>query len=144
MTRPEIESLFQERGLRLTPQRFALMDYVVHSHEHPTADQIYEAVNRHDPSGTKATVYNNLRALVDAGLVREVPLEGRAARFDVNLVRHHHFICDHCGALEDVDWFDVERPSRLGGRSVRACEVILRGLCAECKTSAKQASPKHS
>ena len=132
MTRPEIEALFAERGIRLTPQRFALMDYMVHNYEHATADQIYEAVNRTDPNGSKATVYNNLRALVDAGLIREVPLEGRAARFDTNLHKHHHFICDRCGELEDVDWFDVPKPSGLGSRSVRVCEVILRGLCTKC------------
>lgn len=102
--------------------------------KHPTAAEIFEAVNHVDPRSSRATTYNNLRDLVQAGLVREVAVEGRAARFDAKGVRHHHFICDRCGNVEDVDWYDVPRPARgsLGKRVVRECELIFRGLCANC------------
>lgn len=101
---------------------------------HPTAAEIFKAVNRVDPRSSRATTYNNLRDLVQAGLVREVAVEGRAARFDVKGMRHHHFICDRCGNVEDLEWYDVPRPARssLGKRMVRECELILRGLCIQC------------
>jgi len=121
-------------GLRCTPQRYAVMEFLMQHTGHPTAAEIFDAVNRVDPRSSKATTYNNLRDLVQAGLVREVAVEGRAARFDSKGMRHHHFICDRCGNVEDMDWYDVPRPAprSLGKRILRECELIFRGLCTRC------------
>jgi Fe2+ or Zn2+ uptake regulation protein len=72
--------------------------------------------------------------LVQAGLVREVAVEGRAARYDAKGMRHHHFICDRCGNVEDIKWYGVPMPSvgSLGKRVLRECELIFRGLCMKC------------
>ncbi|HUI52469.1 MAG TPA: transcriptional repressor [Terriglobales bacterium] len=129
-----IRRSFEEGGLRCTPQRYAVMAFLMDCKRHPTAAEIYKAVNRVDPRSSRATIYNNLRDLVEAGLVREVAVEGRAAQFDAKGVRHHHFICDRCGNVEDVAWSDVPRPASrtLGKRVLRECEVIFRGLCSKC------------
>jgi Fur family peroxide stress response transcriptional regulator len=121
-------------GLRCTPQRYAVMSFLTEQARHPTAAEIFEAVNRVDPRSSRATTYNNLRDLVQAGLVREVAVEGRAARFDAKGMRHHHFICDRCGNVEDMDWYEVPRPASrsLGKRTLRECELIFRGLCTNC------------
>ena len=121
-------------GLRCTPQRYALMAFLMECKRHPTAAEIFEAVNRMDPRSSRATTYNNLRDLVEAGLVREVAVEGRAARFDAKGMRHHHFICDRCGNVEDIEWYDVPKPASrsLGKRILRECELIFRGLCTKC------------
>jgi len=121
-------------GLRCTPQRYAVMAFLMEHNGHPTATEIFEGVNRADPRSSKATTYNNLRDLVQAGLVREVAVEGRAARFDANDMRHHHFVCDRCGSVEDLEWYDVPRPGAgsLGKRILRECEIIFRGLCTKC------------
>lgn len=121
-------------GLRCTPQRYAVLKFLMEHTGHPTAAEIFGAVNRVDPRSSKATTYNNLRDLVEAGLVREVAMEGRAARFDATGMPHHHFICDRCGNVEDLEWFNVPRPRRgaLGKRIVRECELIFRGLCMKC------------
>jgi Fe2+ or Zn2+ uptake regulation protein len=120
--------------LRCTPQRYAVMAFLMEHTGHPTAAEIFEAVNRVDPRSSKATIYNNLRDLVQAGLVREVAVEGRAARFDAKGLRHHHFICDRCGNVEDIKWCNVPRPASgsLGKRILRECELIFRGLCTKC------------
>jgi Fe2+ or Zn2+ uptake regulation protein len=130
----EIKRSFESSGLRCTPQRYGVMAFLMEHSGHPTAPEIFEAVNRLDPRSSRATIYNNLRDLVQAGLVREVAVEGRAARFDAKGVLHHHFICDRCGVVEDIDWFELPRPASrsLGKRTVRECELILRGLCAKC------------
>jgi len=102
---------------------------------HATADEIYRAVNRSDPRASRATIYNNLRALTKAGLIREVHLEGKAARFDANIKRHHHFVCERCGKVEDIEWFDfpqLGRRSPLGSRVIRDYEMIFRGACQVC------------
>jgi Fe2+ or Zn2+ uptake regulation protein len=121
-------------GLRCTPQRYAVIAFLMEHTGHPTAAEIFEAVNRVVPRSSRATTYNNLRDLVQAGLVREVAVEGRAARFEANCMRHHHFICDRCGNVEDMDWYDVPRPASgsLGKRVLRECELIFRGLCTKC------------
>jgi Fe2+ or Zn2+ uptake regulation protein len=129
-----IKNSLEGSGLRCTPQRYAVMAFLMENSRHPTATEIFEAVNRKDPRCSRATTYNNLRDLVQAGLVREVAVEGRAARFDAKGVRHHHFICDRCGNVEDLKWYDVPRPASgsLGKRILRQSEVIFRGLCAKC------------
>jgi len=124
----------EESGLRCTAQRYAVMSFLMDHKGHPTASEIFEAVNRVVPRSSRATTYNNLRDLVKAGLVREVAVEGRAGRFDATGMQHHHFICDHCGNVEDVEWYDVRRPDSrsLGKRIVRECQLILRGFCTKC------------
>lgn len=129
-----IKQSLQDSGLRCTPQRYAVMAFLMEHNSHPTAAEIFEAVNRVDPRCSRATTYNNLRDLVQAGLVREVAVEGRAARFDVKGMRHHHFICDRCGNVEDLKWYDFRKPAAgsLGKRVLRECELICRGFCAKC------------
>jgi len=127
-------------GLRCTAQRYAVMAFLMDHKGHPTAAEIFKAVNRMDPSSCRATTYNNLRDLVKAGLVREVAVEGRAGRFDLEGLRHHHFICDRCANVEDVEWYDVPKPASrsLGKRVVRECQLIFRGLCAKCAQRASR------
>lgn len=138
-----IKRSLEDSGLRCTPQRYAVMAFLMESHRHPTAAEIFAAVNRLDPRCSRATTYNNLRDLVKSGLVREVAVEGRAARFDAKGTPHHHFICDRCGAVEDLEWYDVPKPAArsLGKRRLRECEVIFRGLCTKC--GPRQAARRH-
>src|SRR5450432_1437827 len=133
-----IKQSLEGRGLRCTPQRNAVMAFLLGHTGHPTAAESLEAVNRADPRSSRATTYNNLRDLVEAGLVREVAVEGRSARFDAKGMLHHHFICDRCSNVEDIEWYHVPRPATraLGKRIVRECELIFRGLCTKC-------APKH-
>ncbi len=129
-----IKRSFDGSELRCTPQRYAVMAFLMEHNSHPTAAEIFKAVNRLDPRSSRATPYNNLRDLVRAGLVREMAVEGRAARFDLKGMRHHHFICDRCGKLEDIEWHEVPRPASrsLGKRILRECELIFRGRCTKC------------
>ena len=142
-----IKRCLEEKGLRCTPQRYAVMAFLMDHNSHPTAAETFEAVNRLDPRSSRATTYNNLRDLVKAGLVREVAVEGRAARYDAKGMRHHHFICDRCGEVEDVEWYNVPNPASrfLGKRVLRECELIFRGLCTKCaerKARRKSRSPQ--
>jgi Fur family peroxide stress response transcriptional regulator len=134
MNAKAIKKSLEGSGLRCTPQRYAVMAFLMEDTCHPTAAEIFQAVNRADPRCSRATTYNNLRDLVQAGLVREVAVEGRAARYDAKGMRHHHFICDRCGKVEDMEWYDVPRPASgsLGKRILRQYELIFRGLCAKC------------
>ena len=134
----ELDSAFQAAGLRPTAQRYAVLEFLAKGSVHATAVEIFRAVNRNDPRASRATVYNNLRSLAKAGLVREVMSDGKSARFDANLHRHHHFVCEQCGAVEDIPWFDLP-PSAgraaLGGYEVNNYQVVFYGACASCRDS---------
>lgn len=132
---------FRTVALRATPQRYAVLEFLMRKPIHATADEIFAAVNRDDPRASRATVYNNLRSLARAGLVHEVPSDGKAQRFEANLTRrHHHFVCDRCDAVEDIAWFDlpdIAGRDALGGRAVRGYEIVFRGVCRKCEKGEK-------
>lgn len=135
----ELEEAFRAAGVRRTPQRYAVLEFLVRTSLHATAEEIFRAVNRSDPRASRATVYNSLRSLARAGLAREVVSEGEAARFGASLDRHHHFICERCGKVEDIPWFDL--PSQagktaLGSRAIHNYEIVFRGACGRCSARA--------
>jgi Fe2+ or Zn2+ uptake regulation protein len=135
-TRDNVEARLREAELRLTPQRFAVLEYLTRAPGHPTADQIAAEINRRFPRASRATVYNALKALRDAGLVREVATEEALTRYESNVEPHHHFVCRSCGKIEDVPPGAFAAPARVdigGGREVEKVEVTLRGLCGACK-----------
>ena len=129
-------------GLKLTPQRLAVLEYLQRAAGHRTAEQIGAELNRGRSRAARATVYNALRALRDAGLVSEVRLDGATARYDTNLAPHHHFVCRRCGRIEDVSAESVGAPTpavELGeGYEVEGTEIVLRGLCAACARRGKK------
>lgn len=130
-----IEAALSGAGVRRTPQRFFVMEHLLTRPEHATVEELWMALNKRHARASRATVYNTVHALVEAGLVREFTLDGKAARYDANLERHHHFVCDKCGAVEDVDWFDIPAlpRSRTASRRIRSYEVVLRGDCSRCR-----------
>ncbi len=125
-----ITRAFQQNGVRPTPQRYFVLEHLLCHPEHATADELWASINKRHAKASRATVYNTLNALVGAGLVKEFALDGKAARYDANLEAHHHFVCDVCNTVEDVEWFDIPLPA---AHDVRSLEVVFRGVCAKCK-----------
>jgi Fe2+ or Zn2+ uptake regulation protein len=130
----ELREAFRAADVRPTVQRYAVLQHLARHGVHATAEEIFRAVNRQDPRASRATVYNSLKSLTRAGLVREVISEGKAARFDASLHPHHHFVCDRCGEVEDIAWFELPAAGKqpLGVRQVRSFEVVCRGVCEKC------------
>ena len=133
----------QRAGLKLTPQRIAIVRLFAAAESHPTAQDLFEHLKPAFPSMSFATVYNTLDALARAGLAGIVRLPGKrgdAARFDPNTTAHHHAVCDGCGAVVDIAAGTlsptptaVKRLRRAApGFSVRAVERVYRGLCSRC------------
>ncbi|MEY9096332.1 Fur family transcriptional regulator [Paenibacillus sp. RC84] len=123
-------------GVRMTPQRYAILTYLFDSFNHPTADEIYKALESKFPNMSVATVYNNLKVFIDAGLVRELTYGDDSSRFDADLSDHYHARCQVCGKISDFDYspiVDVEHVAaqqtgfRVGGHRL---EVV--GLCPDC------------
>ena len=129
----ELRQAFLAADVRPTVQRYAVLHHLLRDGVHATAEEIFRAVNRQDPRASRATVYNSLKSLTRAGLVREVISEGKAARYDASLRPHHHFVCERCGQVEDIAWFELPAGKQaLGARRVRSFEVVFRGVCEKC------------
>ncbi|MEJ7729715.1 MAG: Fur family transcriptional regulator [Polyangiaceae bacterium] len=134
----------RESGLKLTPQRMAIVRELCADPIHPTAQELYERLRPTLPTMSFATVYNTLDALASAGLCGALSLSPGASRFDPNMFPHHHAVCDGCGMVRDVPRNEAESmpgPSTplAPGFEVRAVEWIYRGLCADCARGERSA-----
>lgn len=99
-----MEKFLQKHNVKPTPQRMVIAQFVVNSKSHPTADQIFQGVAEQLPVAlSRATVYNTLNTLVQAGALKEVYLESGPARYDANINDHHHFIDVKTGKVFDID-----------------------------------------
>ncbi len=123
-------------GLKVTPQRIAIIRELAGDPTHPTAQELYDRLRPSMPSMSFATVYNTLASLAEAGLCASRSVTAGGARFDPNTEPHDHAVCDRCGAVHDVPHAAPRgqgKKSRVPeGFSVRAVERIYRGLCASC------------
>lgn len=92
----------RNKFLKVTPQRMAIYEYLLSTTEHPSAQTIFEHVQRQFPSISFATVYKTLNILRDAGLVLEFNVGGDCFRYDANTMAHPHFICKECEEVSDI------------------------------------------
>jgi Fur family transcriptional regulator, peroxide stress response regulator len=126
----------KDKGLRVTPQRYAVYANLLGRSDHPTVEQLLLDLNGAGPRSSQATVYSSLLALRQAGLVREVLLESGVCRYDAKVDRHHHFRCSSCGRIEDIEWESLA-PVNLNQlpRHLQAdhYEVIIQGRCGDCQ-----------
>ncbi len=131
-----LECLLRARGLRVTEPRLAVLAYLAGTDRHPTAEEVESAVNAAGPVLSRASVYNVLHALVDAGLATGLSVKDGPVRYDAHLGPHHHLVCRSCGRVEDVEWKDfavAERGVLPDGRAVRTLFLTLDGLCTGCQ-----------
>src|SRR3954451_20323781 len=91
-------------GVRMTPQRHAILEFLLSSMSHPTADEIYKSLEGKFPNMSVATVYNNLRVFKEAGLVRELTYGDASSQFDANMDEHYHVICRNGGKITDFEY----------------------------------------
>ncbi len=125
---------YKKLGLKITPQRLAILEYLENNREHPSAEDIYNALKERFPSMSFATVYNTLEVLMEKGLIKEIGIDSSKKRFDPVVHPHHHFICKKCGKILDVEKdFDITIPQELSGYKIFDFQVVFSGLCPECK-----------
>ena len=134
----QIVQTLKARGLRVTPQRFAVYSNLLSRCDHPTAEDILQDLNQHAPTSSQATVYSSLQALRDVDLIREVLLEEGVCRYDANVEPHHHFRCSSCGTIQDIPWQQIggiDLSSLSSAWQVDGYEVTVQGLSQRCHTA---------
>ena len=143
MTPPaELEPLLRGAGLRVTRPRVAVLD-TVHRLPHADTDTIIGAARRELPGVSHQAVYDVLRALTTAGLVRRIQPSGSVARYESRVGdNHHHVVCRSCGAIGDVDCAVGETPcltaEQTHGFVLDEAEVTYWGTCPACQRRAAQ------
>ena len=129
-----VEEMASGAGFKMTPQRRVIIKFLEKATNHPSADDVFFAVNQEFPMTSRATVYNTLNWLKSVGMLKE-RFEGDRVLYDPNCAEHHHFVCNQCGAVEDVGFDQLSDigPINLGGISkVDSYEVTVRGICTDC------------
>lgn len=124
-------------GVRITPQRHAILEYLIQSMTHPTADDIYKALEGKFPNMSVATVYNNLRVFREAGLVKELTYGDASSRFDFVTNDHYHMICETCGKIVDFHYPGLDEiehfASHVTGFKVNSHRLEIYGTCPSCQ-----------
>lgn len=122
-------TLLRECGIQPTPQRIAVIEFILNTRSHPSADQALEQVRLQCPTISRATVYNTLNLLVKKGLVRTQIIREGTVVFDCNINQHHHFIDEETGNIYDIPWdqLEVKGKDRLKDFEIVEFQVILRG-----------------
>lgn len=134
-----IINTLKSRGLRVTPQRFAVYANLLGREDHPTAEQILVELNEDSPKSSQATVYSSLQALEGAGLIKQVLLEEGVCRYDAKVTPHHHFRCQNCGSIEDIPWDALAKlnlQKLRPGLTAVGYEVTVYGICDRCNGDA--------
>lgn len=131
MNTREIIDLFKEKGLKATPQRIAVYNFLVENPVHPDVETVYQSMIMDNPSFSKTTAYNCLQALTDCGLLIPVKIDNEKIRYDADTSFHGHFKCDCCGRIYDFKCFD-EKVSGIDNFKIRQRDVYYSGLCSCC------------
>ena len=123
--------------IRMTSQRELVLDYVQNSYAHPPADEIYKDLKKKLPRISKKTVYNNLKVLSEAGMIREISTMG-VKRYEPVVKPHHHLICQVCNRVFDIEEEELTKLAIQVGEKLKDFEVSsttthFYGACKDCK-----------
>ncbi len=121
--------------MKFSRQREMILREVQNSIEHPTADNIYDSLKKDNPNLSLGTVYRNLTQLEENGYISKIAIPGDPIRFDANLNEHHHFICEKCNKIIDIDNSSIEyieNPLIDKGIKIKSRFIVLRGICDKC------------
>lgn len=123
--------------MRFSKQRQAILNMVLNSDNHPTADYIYSKLKIDYPNLSLGTVYRNLSFLSEKGLIKKISIPHLSDMFDHNLNPHAHVVCSNCGEVHDIDTssiddivFNISTDSNI---SITSYNITFDGVCHKCK-----------
>ncbi|OGO22966.1 MAG: hypothetical protein A2Z28_04630 [Chloroflexi bacterium RBG_16_51_9] len=127
--------------VKKTRQKELILRVLMSNPFHPTAVSIYDQVRKEMPHISLATVYRNLKLFLELDMISELDVDGSLSRFDIRTDEHGHFWCKQCDRI-----FNLDEPvnktlngglARKNGFEVSNYQLVMRGLCPECRTSHK-------
>lgn len=129
--------MLKEKDLKVTHHRIAILKYLDEHRTHPTADEIYTELKKTNPSLSKTTVYNSLETLKQEGIIQDLSICSSETRYDFNKDMHHHFLCNKCGKIYDIDFKcpnmeEIHDQIRKQGHQINEVHGYFKGICKNC------------
>lgn len=128
---------YKSIGIKLTPQRVAILEYLEGNKEHPSAEDIYREVSKKFPTMSFATVYNTLETLRQRGSILELTIDPDKKRFDPNTEPHHHLMCLKCKRVVDIHGdYKLDVPNgEMAGFEIIGNHIEFYGICPKCRNA---------
>ena len=134
-SKDQVIAEMRKNGLRITPQRDAILDCLFSTEEHPSARRILDHVKKKNPRICLSTVYNTLAELSKHNIIKELSFDGMDNRYEGNISHHINLICVRCGKISDyltahtIDMNQIKQTTRFQAFQSR---FELYGVCADC------------
>ncbi len=123
--------------LKYSRQRESIKEFLLSRHDHPSADTIYENIRMIYPKISLGTVYRNLTLLENLGEIYRITTGDGADRFDGNTAPHHHFICNRCHKVMDLEMDNIDFIQEAAAKNfdgvIERYNASFYGLCRDCK-----------
>jgi len=128
-----------KNGLKVTPQRLAVLKFLKNNRIHPTAEKVHRALLKDYPSISLTTVYKTLAKFVEEGMIRELDIDPNKMRFDICTDDHDHFHCRVCDNVYDIFYdkkncMDNLQKNNGEGHRVDSVSINLKGVCKHCES----------
>lgn len=123
--------------MKFSKQREIILNEVMNSHLHPTADSIYTSLKKNNPGLSLGTVYRNLSQLTENGYISKLSIPNQSDRYDKNTKPHAHLICEKCNNIYDIESETISKfindLSNEENLSILNYDIVLQGICKNCK-----------
>ena len=123
--------------MKFSKQREIILNEIMNSNLHPTADTIYTNLKKDNPELSLGTVYRNLSQLTKHGYISKLSIPNQSDRFDKNIRPHAHLICEDCKNIYDLESNSIESfilaLSKEKNLTINRYDIVLKGICKNCK-----------
>lgn len=127
-----IARILSEKGIRPTFHRVKIFEYLKNHRTHPDIEEIYENLVKECPTISRTTIYNTLELFIDKGLVICITTKDKMC-FDGYPEIHHHFICQKCGNIYDINIScPYVKMQKIDGHLIKEFCTYFRGICKNC------------
>ena len=129
-----IISKLKDKGVIITPQRIAIIEFLELNNLHPSAEDIYNNIKKKYPTLSVATVYNTLDKLVEIGEVVKLTISNdNKSNYEYNLTPHHHFYCKKCRKIYDISLeCKYTTANNIDGHEIQEIHGYFKGICINC------------
>jgi Fur family peroxide stress response transcriptional regulator len=133
----ELHKDIMNNGLKVTPQRIAILKLLRENLNHPTAEKVHTDLIKEYPAVSLTTVYNTLASFVEAGMVKELDVDPHKKRFDSFMEPHDHFHCRICDNVYDIVLktkpLAVNSHKGMKGHNIDTISINVKGICRYCE-----------
>jgi Fur family peroxide stress response transcriptional regulator len=141
----EAKAILATRSIKPTYQRLRILEAVSDTRDHPTIKALYDKLIRTVPTLSKTTLYSTLELFAAKGLVTRLSIDAGEARYDGFPAPHHHFHCERCGAILDLDIACATgRRGEVQGHAIKEVHGYFKGICKDCLSRDHHKIPRRS